>query len=336
VIPETGLSGEFLCRAKDPRHPERNEDRAVLALPWAAAVIDGATDITGERFQGRTGGWFAADALARFLTRAAADGDLARWDDQTMIRAANEAIMALYRDLHIEPATQADAGRRFRAAMAVARAMPDGLRITSIALTGIRIDGKRCPLMRSKPEYHFEQLLAMMRAVIWDDPDLAHLTVAEREETCREMLIYGRGAAGTFSGAWRRAEQTVRAQVKGPTDQIDAAFAGGLIGNRRARSPADTLFGASVDGYGGEYRPAWAETLPWGSFRTIELFTDGYVEPPAEVSIAAWEDHVRHVNAVDPHRIGAYLAVKGAIQGGHHDDRTVVILREWAGESDRT
>jgi hypothetical protein len=334
VTPETGLSGEFLCRAKDPRHPERNEDRAVLALPWGAAVIDGATDITGERYQSRTGGWLAADALARLLTRAAADGDLARWDDQTLVRAANEAIIALYRDLHIESATEKDAGRRFRAAMAVARAMPEGLRITSIALTGIRIDGRRCPLMRSEPEYQFEKLLARMRSVLWDDPDLAHLSVAEREEACRELVIFGRSATTMFSGAWRRAEQTVRTQVPGPADLIDAAFAGGLIGNRRARSPKDTLFGAAVDGYCGEYPPVWAETLPWGTFQTIELFTDGYTEPPGAVTIAAWEDHVRHVNTVDPHRIGPYAAVKGAVPGGHHDDRTVVILREWAREGD--
>lgn len=334
MIPGVELSGEFLCRAKDRHHPERNEDRAVLALPWAAAVIDGATDITGDRHRGRTGGWIAADALARFVTRAAADGDLARWDDQAMVRAANAALMELYRELGIEAATQTDAGRRFRAAMVVARAMEDGLRITSIAMEGVRIDGKRNPLLHTAPAHHFERLLAHMRAALWDDPDLAYLSVAEREDACRDMLIFGRTSSSVFKAAWRRAEDAVRAQVRGPADQIEAAFAGGLIGNRRARSPQDALFGAAIDGYCGEYPPLWAETLRWGSFETVELFSDGYIEPPGAVSLSAWEEHVQHVNAVDPHRVGAYLAVKGAVPGGHHDDRTIVILRQAPREGD--
>src|SRR5205085_2337627 len=84
-----------------------------------------------------------ADALARFLYRAAASGELASWDDQTLVREANASLMALYRRLGIVATTDADAGRRFRAGMAVARATKEGLRLTSVALPGVRIDGQR-------------------------------------------------------------------------------------------------------------------------------------------------------------------------------------------------
>jgi hypothetical protein len=149
------------------------------------------------------------------------------------------------------------------------------------------------------------------------------------------MLIGGRAAAaaladGAYAPAWARAEAAVRARVSGPPAKIEAAFATGLLGNRRSRSTADPLFGAAIDGYCGAQPPLWSTLLPWGSFRTLELFSDGYVTPPTEVSIAAWEAGVRHMNDVDPHRVGAFPAVKGVIPGGHHDDRTIVILRDWA------
>jgi hypothetical protein len=327
--PVAGIAGEFLCSGKNPRHLERCEDRAVLALPWAAAVIDGATDITGDVYEGRAGGWLAADALARFLYRAAVSGELASWDDQTLVREANASLMALYCRLGIVASTDADAGRRFRAGMAVARATKEGLRLTSVALPGVRIDGRHCPMESAEPAHAFENLLAATRGALWHDPDLARLSPEKREEACRSMLIGGRGTAGAFAAAWARAEAAVRARVQGPAAQIEAAFATGLLGNRRSRSTADPLFGPAIDGYCGTQPPLWSGLLPWGQFHTVELFSDGYVVPPAEVSIAAWEAHVRHMNEIDPHRVGPFPAVKGAVPGGHHDDRTVVILRDW-------
>lgn len=325
-----GVAGEFLCAAKNPRHPERCEDRVVMALPWAVAVIDGATDINGNVYGGRAGGWLAADALARFLHRAAAAGDLARWDDGALMRAANECLRDVYGRLGIEAATARDGSRRFRAGMAVARAMADGVRVSSIALPGIRIDGTQTPLAGSEPAHGFENLLSLQRAALWRDPELAALSAEEREQACRAMLIAGRGGAGRFAGAWARAEAAVRAQVSGPADAIEAAFATGLLGSRRSLSAADPLFGACVDGYCGDQPPDWARTLPYGSFASIELFSDGYVVPPAAATVAAWEDGVRRMNEADPHRIGAFPAVKGVVPGGHHDDRSVVIVRSWA------
>ena len=181
----------------------------------------------------------------------------------------------------------------------------------------------------AEPAHAFENLLAATRAELWRDPDLAVLAPDKREEACRAMLISGRTTAGVFAAAWARAEATVRARVQGPAAQIEAAFATGLLGNRRSRSTADPLFGPAIDGYCGAQPALWSGLLPWGQFRTAELFSDGYVAPPADVSIAAWEAHVRHMNATDPHRVGAFPAVKGAAPGGHHDDRTVIILRDW-------
>lgn len=325
-----GVAGEFLCAAKNPRHPERCEDRVVMALPWAVAVIDGATDINGNVYGGRAGGWPAADALARFLHRAAAAGELARWDDAALIRAANACLIDLYASLGIAEATAREGSRRFRAGLAVARAMADGVRVTSIALPGVRIDGRRMPLAGAEPAHGFENLLSLQRAALWRDPDLAALAPSEREQACRAMLIHGRDGAGQYAAAWARAEAAVRAQVSGPAAAIEAAFARGLIGSRRSLSAADPLFGACVDGYCGDQRADWAETLAWGSFATIELFSDGYVVPPASATVAAWEDGVRRMNEEDPHRVGAWPAVKGAIPGGHHDDRSIVIVRSWA------
>jgi len=86
----TGWVFASVLLAKDDSAAAACEDRVLVLPPDFAAVIDGATDITGQRFGGQTGG-----ALA------------------------DRAIAGVYRQFGLTDAMQ-DPARRFRAAFAVA------------------------------------------------------------------------------------------------------------------------------------------------------------------------------------------------------------------------
>lgn len=319
--------GAFLCVGKDPAAPERCEDRAVLALPDVAAVVDGATDIGGQRFGGRAGGWLAADALSRFVLAAAADGSIRRWSGAEFVARANGVLRGLYAELGILEAARQSPERRFRAGASVAIAQETGVRIVSVAMPGLRIDGVLCK--PDEPPEGFERVLTNLRALLWNDPEMAPLAPPVREKTLHALLVAGRPAArAPHAAAWTRAEATLRAALPPQADpaRIEAALARGLWGSRCAH-PGDPSYSPAIDGFQDEAKADWETLLPYGGYRTIELFSDGYQALPAASDVTAWEAEANKANREDPHRIGAFAAIKGGIAGGHHDDRSLVVLQ---------
>ena len=319
--------GAFLCVGKDPAAPERCEDRAVLALPDAAAVIDGATDIGGQRFGGRTGGWLAADALSRFVLAAAADGSIRQWTGADFVARANGVLLDLYAQLGILETARQSPERRFRAGATVAIAQETGVRIVNLAMPGLRIDG-----VLHKPDdppEGFERVLTSLRVQLWNDPELASLEPLAREKAVHDLLVAGRpDTHAPSAAAWARAEARLRATLPPQADlaRIEAALARGLWGSRCAH-PGDPSYSPAIDGFHGEAHPDWETLLPYGSYRTIELFSDGYQTLPAASDVAAWEAEAHKADHEDPHRVGAFAAIKGGVPGGHHDDRSLVVLQ---------
>ena len=59
---------------------------------------------------------------------------------------------------------------------------------------------------------------------------------------------------------------------------------------------------------------------------TLEMFSDGYLEAPAEVTVAAWEEGHASLEARDFHHINDPAAVKGSTSTHFFDDRTIAIL----------
>ena len=319
--------GAFLCIDKDPAAPELCEDRAVLALADVAAIVDGATDIGGQRFGGRTGGWLAADALSRFVLAAAADGSIRQWTGADFVARANGVLRELYAALGILEAARLSPERRFRAGAVVAIAQATGVRIVSLAMPGLRIDG-----VLHKPDdppEGFERVLTNLRALLWRDPEMAPLAPPEREKILHALLVAGRpDARSPHAAVWARAEKRLRAALPPQADpaRIEAALTRGLWGSRCAH-PGDPAHSPAIDGFHGEAPPDWQALLPYGAYRTIELFSDGYQTLPAASDVAAWEAEAHKADREDPHRIGAFAAIKGSVPGGHHDDRSVVVLQ---------
>lgn len=146
----TGWIFESLVLPKDDARPETCEDRVVVLPPDFAAVIDGATDITGQRFGGQTGGALAAEAIAAAFVQAWAgvrQGGPDPFATATNgLALADRAIGGVYRELGLCDAAQ-DPARRFRAAFAVVSCRDGIWRGAGVDDCALRIDD-HLPIMR--------------------------------------------------------------------------------------------------------------------------------------------------------------------------------------------
>ncbi len=119
----TGWVFASVLLAKDDSAAAACEDRVLVLPPDFAAVIDGATDITGQRFGGQTGGALAAEAITAAFAQAWSacrrGGPDPFGTAADALALADRAIAGVYRQFGLTDAMQ-DPARRFRAAFAVA------------------------------------------------------------------------------------------------------------------------------------------------------------------------------------------------------------------------
>jgi hypothetical protein len=100
--------------------PEANEDQFLVLPGRGYAVIDGATDITGQLYDGKRGGWLASQttmrAVADFLL-AAKERDVR---PEPLIEHISAAIRASYARHGLLDIARGDPGRRFGATLTLA------------------------------------------------------------------------------------------------------------------------------------------------------------------------------------------------------------------------
>jgi len=72
----------------------------------------------------------------------------------------------------------------------------------------------------------------------------------------------------------------------------------------------------------------WMFSRPRAEVQSLEFFTDGYMAPGAEVSVASWEAAWQEVELQDPRKTGPWPHIKSSTQGEHWDDRTLLIVRD--------
>jgi hypothetical protein len=306
----TGWVFESLVLPKDDAAPAACEDRVVVLPPDFAAVIDGATDITGQRFEGRTGGALAAEAIATAFAQGWSHARQGGPDPfataQAALALADQAIAALYHRLGLAEAAQ-DPARRFRAAFAVV-SLRDGIwRGVGAGDCALRIDD-RPPILRDHPA---EPVFAAWRAaMIADDRPRS-------EADIRTTLLGGLARADA-----RARKAAARIMTGGPGD---AGLQAGLAG-MRAALPGDPLCFGVADGVGDMgHRFCWQIDAAAEGVRALALWTDGWLAPAGR-QVDSWIEAARAVHAEDPQRTRRFPCVKGPTASGRHDDLGLVLI----------
>lgn len=307
----------FTC-AKDPLAQDTCEDRLVALPDRCIAVVDGATDLSGRAFEGRSGGWLAAEAVSRALA-----GLAGLPAPEEVGAAADEAIAAVYRRLG--DAAPDDPRDRFRAALAVLYVDGPRARLVVIGDCIARVDGAEV-LARPNPA---EDVAIAARAHLW-----GRLAAQGRPPEAIAPVVRSAIAEGlavpppppltpddyAAMHTALLADAALTAAAGGPA-VVDRLLVAGLRG---VRADPVTFALAGIDGV----EPAHdIRSLDLDAGATVELASDGYPLAGAAPTVAAWEAAFAEVEAEDPHRIGRFAGTKGSGRGRFADDRTIVIRR---------
>jgi len=328
---------EIFTAPKDPTAPRDNEDRAVAYDQRTFAVVDGVTDKSGLRHDGRSGGWHAAHAIEGALRALTDAGTLAHAEVGAIVDALNAAILERYRRFGRLDAAAGDPGARFGAGAAIAHVDGASTRLVLVGDCGARLDGT--VWRRAHPA---DEVMAALRAAAYQAlTELApRASDAERLAAARAYTVGGllerpAEAAGLLPPAGHhRLAEWVRHALAGEFGGIDPGLLrsladGGLRAAARLRASGGAWAHGVLDGF--PLTPAQVDDVrvATASFSTLELFSDGYFGWPATGGrVAAWEAHHAEVERTDPYRIGRHRSTKGSSPGRFADDRTVVILRK--------
>lgn len=309
----TGWVFESLVLPKDATAPEACEDRVLALPPDFAAVIDGATDITGGRFGGQTGGALAAEAILAAFAQAWSEARRGGPDPfataADALALADRAIDAVYRRFGLTGHV-ADPARRFRAAFAVA-SLRDGVwRGVGAGDCALRI-GDGPATLRDHPA---ERVFAAWRAeLIAERPEMPDVDI-------RATLVAGLSQA---DAAARRAAARILADDPALAHRALRAGLGGM----RAAPPGDPLAFGVADGVGDMGQAfCWQTEVPADTVRALALWTDGWLLPAGD-RLEGWIEAAAEVQKADPRRIHRFPCVKGPTRSGLHDDMGLVLIR---------
>ncbi len=322
-------------QAKNPDAPETNEDRMVAIPNRLFAVIDGATDISGIRYddrlgQGATGGYLAAQAVAEALASAAAGPFSSLPDPGVLVGQLNAAIGATYERLQI-PHDDIESGRaRFRAAFSAAMVAGNMVRLVALGDCTIRVNGA------AVLEHHFpgDTVLAKARSVAWSILLEKGLTPDQARPIARQSIVQGPASKSAPPEPLTPADMSVVVERVRSDSLVLEACAGDLAlvdfilsaGLEGIRADPEGFRAAALDGVSDTSGSVRVLDLPLESIDTLELATDGYPAQPAATSIAAWEDALSEADRIDPDRIGPHASTKGRVGKNFGDDRSILII----------
>jgi len=317
---------EAFTEAKDRARPKSNEDRIVILADRAYAVADGATDKSGKRWNGKTGGQIAAETVARTVMELAL-ADAPAPSGRDLIDRIASAIRAHYVALGIDDEAAADQRARFGTTLALALAIPGGWRLYRVGDSGIRLNGSELLLEESG----LDPIYGEFRAVLWRRFAAQGLPVDEIDRRSRLRLVEGAAHTSEDSAlvAGARDEAIGRAKTRFPG--IDAGDVRSLLDRGLARQSdyrdRDHPLGyGPLDGWPIADRFIHVEDRPADAVRSIELFTDGYYGVAEGATVASWESWLAMVEREDPHRIGRFASTKGSAPGRNADDRSIIIV----------
>ncbi len=329
------LHFEGFTQAKNPDAPNTNEDRIVAIPGRVYAVIDGATDLSGLRYddrlgQGATGGHLAAQAVAEVLAVAGAGAFAALPEPNDLVASLNDAIAATYQRIGI-PAEEIASGRqRFRAAFSAALVCGDTVRLIALGDCSIRLNGR--PVL----DHHFpgDTVLSKARAAAWAILVAKGLDVDSVRPLARQFIVQGPASGQALPGplteddlaailASVRADPAVLDACGNDLGVVDFILGAGLEGIRANPGGFDAMV---LDGVSDAQPVVRLLDVPVGDIETLELSSDGYPTQPVTADIAAWEQSLAEADRIDPDRIGLHASTKGRVGKNFGDDRSILII----------
>jgi hypothetical protein len=329
------LHFEGFTQAKNPDAPETNEDRIVAIPGRVYAVIDGATDLSGLRYddrlgQGATGGHLAAQAVAEALAIAGAGALVNLPEPSELAATLNGAIAATYRRIGIAEEEIQSGRQRFRAAFSAALVVGDKVRLIALGDCSIRLNG------RLVLDHHFpgDTVLSKARSAAWSILVGKGLDANTVRPLARQLIVQGPASGRALPGPLTaddlaailtsvRADPSVLTACSNDLALVDFILAAGLEGIRANPSGFDATV---LDGVSDASPSIRTLDVPLGNTETLELSSDGYPAQPAAVSIAAWEQALAEADRIDPDRIGPHASTKGRHGKNFGDDRSILII----------
>ena len=328
---------EAFSQAKHPRCPERNEDALVVIPGRAYAVIDGATDRSGRRYEGgASSGQLAARAVAAALHAMCGAVRPPEFDAVAVIGAATAAIAAEHRRLGVLADAEGNRNHRFNATLALAVQGEGTLHLLLVGDSGIRVNGATL-YQESKP---LDAITAALRVAAYRRLAAKGLMQPEIDALAARVTFRGtrycaEHVAGSLSAQDLAAieEEAVATQSAAypdlPIDVLRVLVQGGILSGQspHQNNPASPLGYSCLDGFPVPAELTRTIDLSMDEIRSIELFTDGYFAPGETVGLAAWEAMFAHIERVDPHKVDRFPSVKGSgADGASADDRTYLCI----------
>jgi hypothetical protein len=320
---------EVLSVSKYLRPVRAGEDVPVIVPGRAYAVLDGATDVNGSKIAGLNSGRFAALTCAAALAATAAAEPAEAHTPEELVAALNARLGAELDDWSEK------LGRPVGAATTLALVEPigDRFRFTLVGDSGIRINGSET-FQCLKP---VDDVMSAGRVLLQRLLEARGVDAAELEVKSRQGVFHGFDAAvpALISAedavrliAESRAALAARGFPAPVLDSVEPMLRAGIARGQyaHANDPIHPMGYASIDGTRSDGFGFLSFERPAAEVRTIEIFSDGYLEQPDEVSIAAWEAVAARIEAEDPKKVITHWGVKGSNDVQLFDDRTVIIL----------
>src|SRR5438876_926640 len=170
---------EAFSEGKNLDAPEANEDQFLVLPGRGYAVIDGATDITGQLYDGKRGGWLASHITMQAAADFLLDPAERELRPERLIEHVSAAIRASYSQYGILEIARGDPARRFGATLTLAADLGERFRFILIGDSGLRINGAE---------------------VFVNDTRLDLVTASLRMEAYRTVGEAGGGAAARVRG----------------------------------------------------------------------------------------------------------------------------------------
>lgn len=326
---------EAFSRGKIHASPDDNEDAFVLVPGRFYAVIDGATDRLGTRYNGMYAGRYAALLVKQTLEEQCFRNGGWLPDLGIILEAINERFQLAYRDHGILEQARHNATYRFTATLVLAEHKGDQLALTLIGDSGIRINGS----MQYQMTKDLDHVTAVLRQAGWQHLQTLPLADDEREAASRRLCFQGLGFLEAdhpcFDTAARaRIRDVALARACADLPHVPQPLIGhlldhGIVHGQHVYQNNDTtcLGYAALDGFAIPAALIATHVLATDGVDSIELFSDGYFDPPDGFGVAAWEASHQAVERIDPAKVLRWLGQKGTTPAQWTDDRTYLGIK---------